>query len=162
MKEPPGGTNATGQYGSNMLGGSVLQAVGDESLDASSQEFLLHLPGMFDVGFMHDRCDVVSDDRVAKAREQPDRSVCHRCDCFFDVQCGAPHPNTMRAPPRELTAFRGFAFAVDDFLVVTHFATFMKAWLIASPKVLGASRGVFCSDLRSNSLLRSAPNIIIA
>ena len=87
-----------------MLGSGVLQAVSDESLDTSSYEFALHLLCLTDVSFTHDGCDVVGDNRLAKAREQGYRSVCHRCDYFFDVHFGAPHLNTMRAPPCKLTA----------------------------------------------------------
>jgi hypothetical protein len=91
VQKSPSRTDTTVQQGCKTFGNSVLQAISDKSLNASSKELLLHLPSLFYVRFSHDRCDVVGDNRLAKAREQR-ASFGRRCrNCFFDVHCGAPH-----------------------------------------------------------------------
>jgi hypothetical protein len=85
VQKPPGRPNAPVHQGRKTFGDIILQPFGDESVDASAQEFLLHLPGMFRIMLSQDGGDVVGQDGLAEARMQRTGFVRRCCNCFFDV-----------------------------------------------------------------------------
>jgi hypothetical protein len=67
------------------FGFDVLQAIVDESLDASPHQGELHRPRVRSVRLSHDFRDMVGDNRLAETGQKRAGVGCRCTDCIFDL-----------------------------------------------------------------------------